>query len=261
MHSDRSDGRLPPDELLARAVEGGLDVISLTDHDLIGGLDPGVHEVGTRSIRVLAGAEVSGVHDGRELHLLVYFPGDPPAGFRDFCEAQVRARAVRYDTAVQAIGRDGVPVASDEAHRGELALTRHHLARALVQAGHAHDVGDAFARFAGHNNVPRIDTPFVDCIRIARSFGGITSWAHPPGEAVNRYLPAFAHAGLHGLEGLRPGTRREDRNRIKKAAKRHGLFLTGGSDWHGWSRAAPLGLFQIRGVDLAGFIDALEAAA
>lgn len=261
LHSDRSDGRFGPDEVLERAAAGGLDVIALTDHDIVGGLDPTVHQVGGRTVRVLGGSEISGSHNGREFHLLVYFQGDPPAGFRDFCEAQVRARAVRYETAVQNIGLEGVPNAPSDALEGRLSLTRHHLARALVDAGHADDIGDAFARHAGHDNVPRLDTPFVDCIRIARSFGGVTSWAHPPVEAVRDFLPAFAEAGLHGLEGIRPGLRRHDRQVIKKAAKRHGLFLTGGSDWHGWHNAGSLGLFQIRGVELRGLLDALDAAA
>ena len=86
MHSDRSDGRFSPEEVLERAVEGGLQVVALTDHDLIGAVDPGLHRIGTRDLHVLAGAEISGTHDGREFHLLVYFPGEPPAGFVDFKE-------------------------------------------------------------------------------------------------------------------------------------------------------------------------------
>jgi len=259
MHSDRSDGRYCPEEVLERAVEGGLQVIALTDHDLIGAVHPGVHRIGKRELHVLSGAEISGTHDGREYHLLVYFPGEPPVGFMDFCSEQVRARAERYDTAVQNIDLPGVPSAPAAARDGQVALTRHHLARALVQAGHADDMGEAFSRYAGHDNVPRLDLPFAECIRIARSFGGVTSWAHPPRQAVEAHLETFVQAGLQGLEGMRPALKRRERVFFKKAARRHGLFLTGGSDWHGWHASQRLGLFRLRGAQVAGLLDALAA--
>ena len=115
MHSDRSDGRFSPEEVLERAVEGGLQVVALTDHDLIGAVDPGLHRIGTRDLHVLAGAEISGTHDGREFHLLVYFPGEPPAGFVDFCSDQVKARARRYDAAVHNIALPGVASSPESA--------------------------------------------------------------------------------------------------------------------------------------------------
>jgi 3',5'-nucleoside bisphosphate phosphatase len=259
LHSSCSDGKLPPEGVLEQAARGGLDVIALTDHDLVGALEPRVHQVGGRAIRVLCGAEISGVHDGREFHLLVYFPQDAPPRFDDFCRRTVRARAERYEVARANIGLPGVRPAPPEAHAGDLALTRHHLARALVEAGHASDLSDAFARYTGSDNVPRLDLPFVECIREARACGGLTSWAHPPREAVERYLDTFVEAGLHGLEGMRPGLRRTDRRFYKKKARRHGLFLTGGSDSHGWRASERLGLFRLRGAELAPFLDALAA--
>ena len=133
MHSDRSDGRYPPEEVLARAAANGLDIIALTDHDLSPALVPGVHEVGGRQVRVIGAAEVSGVHDGRELHLLVYFPAAVPDAYSRFLVACAAARAQRYDEAVARLELD-LPVADDDARAGRRSLTRQHLARAMVQA-------------------------------------------------------------------------------------------------------------------------------
>lgn len=259
MHSSCSDGRFEPEEVLERAARGGLDVIALTDHDLIGGLDPGVHRCGDRLVRVVAGAELTGSHEGQEYHLLVYFAGEPPTAFRDLCRAQTRARARRYDAAVHALGIAELTPAPAHAHHGELALTRHHLGRALVALGHADHVGEAIRTFAGRDTVPLIDLPFVECIRVARALGGVTSWAHPPRQALIDHTPTFAAAGLHALEALRPHTRRADRVLCKKLARRFGLFFTGGSDWHGWRGASDLGMFQLRGDDLDPFRAALAA--
>ncbi|MFT7518661.1 MAG: putative metal-dependent phosphoesterase TrpH [Kiritimatiellia bacterium] len=259
IHSNRSDGRFDPVDVLERAAAGGLGTIALTEHDLVGSLDPGVHQVGSRRVHVISGAEVSGMHDGSEHHLLVYFPGEAPAGFRDFCAAQVARRVERYEQAVQRIGLPGIAPPSELARRGEMSLTRHHLARALIEVGHAKNLNDAFAKYASHGYVPRIEMPFTECIRIARSWGGTCSWAHPRIDALQKHLPVFVEAGLQGLEGLRPGLRRTDKNTVRKAAKRHGLYLSGGSDWHGWHDSNNLGLYRLTGHQVRGFLDALAA--
>ncbi|MCB9664521.1 MAG: phosphatase [Alphaproteobacteria bacterium] len=262
MHTNRSDGIVCPEEVVARAVASGLDVVALTDHDLTVDVAPGVHRDGSHAVHVLAGAELSGVHEGQEHHLLVYFPGDAPDAFRDFCAERCRERAVRYERSVEAIGLPGVEAPDAAACDGRRALTRHHLARALVDAGHASDVREAFQRFAddAHGHVPRVSLPFVDAIRIAREAGGVTSWAHPPLPALRRHLPAFVEAGLQGIEGLRPLLPARDRREIRALAKQHGLYVTGGSDWHGWA-GDTLGLFTVERHDLDGFLAALQAAA
>jgi hypothetical protein len=259
VHTSRSDGRFEAEHVLEQAAAGGVGVLALTDHDVVGPFDPGVHQVGQRRIRVVVAAEVSGTHHGREYHLLVYFPHAAPTGFQDFCQAQVRERAQRYDTAIGRLGLPGLAPAPAQAYSGELALTRHHLARAIVAAGHASDVGQALGRYTSGDAVPAFDVPFVECIRQARRFGGLTSWAHPPRQAVDQHLPELVRAGLQGLEGIRPGLRREDLKFYKGAAQRHGLFLTGGSDWHGWAGPSDLGLFQVQPDQVRGFLTALAA--
>lgn len=262
MHSDLSDGRFPAVDVLERCAAAGLHVVALTDHDLANAVDPGEWRFGSRTIRVISAAEISGTHDGREYHLCVYFPGDVPTGFRDFCAVRARERAVRYNSAAQSIGLPGLNCVDDEARDGRRALTRLHLAQALVQAGHVDSVGDAFARYAGdrHGHVPRVELTMVEAIRIARSFGGVTSWAHPPLKDVRKHLPTFVEAGLQGIEGFRPRLNARARALYKKCARTHGLFVTGGSDWHGWTDP-DLGLFHATDDELKGFIDALASAA
>ena len=83
IHSNHSDGRYPPEEVLRRASVGGIDVLPLTDHDQPPALKAGPQVVAGRTIRVLHGVEVSAMSGDEELHLLVYFPGEMPEEFRD----------------------------------------------------------------------------------------------------------------------------------------------------------------------------------
>lgn len=260
LHSARSDGRFEVDEVLRRCALGGLDVVALTDHDLPPDLTPGPREVEGRPLHLLGGAELSGTHQGREHHLLVYFPGAVPAGFAAFCADQCRARARRYAEAVQRLDL-GLTAPDDAAERGDRSLTRYHLARELWERGHVGHVREAFARYLGDGRgiVPPIEVTFPEAIAVARAHGGVTSWAHPPVELLEPFLRAFVDAGLQGLEGLRPAVSSADRRKYKSAARRFGLFLTGGSDWHGWGDEGELGLFRVEARDIEPFLAQLAA--
>ena len=256
LHTNRSDGRYEPDDVLARCARSKLDVVALTDHDLAAPIAPGPHEIDGHTVHVIAGAEVSGQHDGREFHLLVYFRDEVPEGFRAFCRQQMQGRAERYEQAVRSLDLPGLDGPDDAARRGERSITRLHLAKAVVEAGHAKHLRDAFHTFRQTDAVPRIALPFTEAIRIAREHGGITSWAHPPVRFVKEYLDTIRAAGLQGLEAHRPRVSTKDRRTLKKLAKRHGLVLTGGSDWHGWN-GHELGLFHVTRYELEPFLELL----
>lgn len=248
MHSTRSDGRLPPDEVLRQCAQHGLDVIALTDHDMAPVLPWGRHSVSGRNIRVLHGVELSTVHEDTEQHLLVYFPQEMPAGFAEFCRQLAVARAERYDEAIRRIDLPGLEPADEAARRGDRALTRTHLAKALVASGHARTLQEAFDRWAGERAglVPHVRLKFLTAIRHAVEAGGVTSWAHPKLEQAQAWIKDAAAAGLHALEVYRPGIARPRQDGLIKLAARSGLALTGGSDYHGWS-PGQLGAFSVSG--------------
>lgn len=231
VHSDRSDGRYAPDEVLRRAVAAGIEVLALSDHDLDPVLRPGLHEVEGKSIRVVAAAEVSGHHAGKEFHLLVYFRGVPPPEASAFLRRRAQSRARRYDEAMAHLGVDDRADAA--ANEGSRALTRYHMADVLQRSGRVARPHDAW-HLLGANVVPLIDLSFVDAIAAARSWNALTSWAHPAMADANRYMADFVRAGLHGVEAARPALDKSTRKGLRALAKKHGLFVTGGSDWHGW---------------------------
>jgi predicted metal-dependent phosphoesterase TrpH len=257
VHSDRSDGKYPPDEVLRRAAEGGLDVVALSDHDADPALPAGPTRIDGKPLHVIAAAELSGQHAGREFHLLVFFRGDPPPEARRFLRARAQARAERFDTAM---ARLGAPArAPGDAQRGDRALTRYHMAQALVDSGHVRRPHDAWTRL-GSDVVPLIDLGFVDAIRVARSWGAYTSWAHPPLAEAQRHLQAFVAHGLEALEVSRPSHDRATRNGLGRLAKRFSLGITGGSDWHGWWEGE-LGTFRFEHGPAELFLERLGVAA
>ncbi|MFT5682631.1 MAG: putative metal-dependent phosphoesterase TrpH [Myxococcota bacterium] len=248
MHSTRSDGKLSPEEVLRQCAVSGLDVIALTDHDMPPALPWGMQTVAGRGIRVLHGVELSTTHEDTEQHLLVYFPREMPAGFAEFCKQLVIARADRYDEAVRRINLPGLELADAAARRGEHALTRTHLSMALVEAGHAATLQEAFDRWAGSKPglVPHVRLSFLTAIRHAVAAGGVTSWAHPNLRQAREWVKEAASAGLHALEVYRPRMGKTRQDGLIRLAARNRLALTGGSDYHGWSHGQ-LGSFSVSG--------------
>lgn len=260
MHSNRSDGSEEPDEVLRQAARGGLDIIALTDHDLPSALPHGRVVVRGHPLWVLHGAEVSGVYQGVELHLLVYFRGQMPEEFATFLKGLAQGRADRYEQARENLALADVPMADEMARSGERALTRLHLAEALIQAGHVRSLQDAFNRYLGseHGQVPHVELSFEDAVKTALAAGGILSWAHPSIPQATKWARDIAALGVHGMEAYRPSISKEHRRKVRSLARKNGQLVTGGSDWHG--RRHRLGDFALQGQQAQAFADALQAA-
>ena len=179
-HSVASDGLEDAKTLVERAALAGLSALAITDHDLPPVIQPGRHTVGSADIRIIAGVELSTMHKGRELHLLVYFPEDMPSQYVQWCRSRAMWRAEWFDTCATALGLE---VRADaEARAGSRTLTRLHLAREVVSSGLSRSLRDAFDEHVGHKSsiIPPLNLAFLDALAEAKAAGGWTSWAHPP---------------------------------------------------------------------------------
>jgi predicted metal-dependent phosphoesterase TrpH len=235
MHSVESDGHHTPEQMLALAGAGGLDVMALSDHDLAPALTAGVHQVGGRTVRVIAAVELSTMHMQTEQHLLVYFPGQMPAEFSNWCTQRAIWRADWYDACLDALGLTAVPRADERARAGLRCLTRVHLARALVDAGVALSRDHAFKEWIGTHSgrIPPLALGLYEALGVAKEAGGWTSWAHPSPTLAEQWAPGLAEAGLCALEAWRPSGGKHRRDTLHRLAIRQGMAITGGSDWHG----------------------------
>lgn len=260
LHTTRSDGRYSPEFVLEQCAARGLHTVALTDHDVPPSVAAGDHTFGDRTLRVLHGAEVSVQHADREYHLLAYFPGQMPEAFQSFLRTRAQARAVRFNGALEVLGFDDIPRADPEALAGERALTRHHLARALVESGRAGSIHSAFQGPLARRRkvVPPIDLDAQDALHMMRSHGAIPVWAHPTVDDAEAHAATFRSWGLQGLEALRASLSGTASAKLTRIALRHGLVITGGSDWHGWTRR--LGSFRVRSRMVQPFLDLLEPA-
>jgi len=242
-HSVASDGQQPAEFLAEAAARAGLAALAITDHDLPPVLGHGERRYGDRTIRLVAGVELSTMHEGRELHLLVYFADAMPDAFAEWVRGRTLWRARWFNECAHALGLKEAK-ADAEAVAGRRTLTRVHLARAVVESGLASSLRSAFRDHVGHDSsiIPPLNQTFIDALSIAKDAGGWTSWAHPPPALAEIWAPEFARAGLDALETHRPV--KTARNRLATLANTHGMGITGGSDWHGWEKRK-MGSFRV----------------
>src|ERR1041385_4742101 len=94
-HSTASDGEYPPAEVVRRAAAGGIDVLALTDHDTLGGIEEATDAGATLGVRVIPGCEFSVAGPGGEMHLLGYFIPSGHSRVDEFLQDQRSKRVVR----------------------------------------------------------------------------------------------------------------------------------------------------------------------
>ena len=238
-HSTASDGTLTPVRLVTLAAARGLRVLGLTDHDTTAGLPEARSAAERHDLTLVPGVELSTHVAEGEVHVLGYFidPEHPR-----LVEALARFREAREGRASAIVGRlAAVGATIDLARVLEIAgggsIGRPHVARVLVESGHASSINDAFDRFLvrgrpGYVERYRLTPP--DAVRLVRAASGVPVLAHPHSVAdLDRLLPELVAAGLGGLEchygDYDDGLKRD----LLALAARHRLVATGGTDFHG----------------------------
>lgn len=263
VHSTASDGTVPPEEVVDRAIAGGLDVVALADHDTVAGVERARRAAAGKRIHIIPAVEMSSTFAGTDIHILGYFVDTRSDVFARHTLRTRERRDARMLEMVERLSRQGIKVSREQLdeQRGsdEVAWSRPHLARALVRAGHVRSVPQAFAKLIGNDRpayVPtRLATP-EEAIRLILGANGLPVWAHPPAELFQRLLPRLVRAGLRGLEVYRATRRAIGVAELEKAADDDGLVVTGGSDWHGPEGGTQLGDFFVTGDEVAAFLGA-----
>jgi len=253
MHTCYSDGADTPAQLVAKAAQQGLHSIAITDHDILAAL-PEAQQAGLDyGVEVLVGVELTVQYQQYDdIHLLGYFfdPAHTVLQARLALVQQHRVqRGVEMLERINALlvqqGQD--PLDSQRVlHSARGALTRPHLAHALVARGYATSVQNAFEHFLIPCNVPKAALSPEEAFHLIAQAGGVCSFAHPgtistDPEVMHPLLATFKAMGLVGLEVYHHRHYPDAIEFFQRCATRYGLVATGGSDYHGRPEGAVLG--------------------
>jgi predicted metal-dependent phosphoesterase TrpH len=239
-HTNQSDGSCSPAQLVHEAVRAGVTTLGITDHDTFAGYDQARASAGAAGLELVCGIELSTKLHGHSVHLLGYFLGDGGlAEFREWVldlQAARRERNVRLAARLRELGFD---ITLEEAEaRGRGMTGRPHFAQIMVEKGYVSGIREAFDQYldeSAQGYVFRREPQFAEGVERIRKAGGIASLAHPvrvKGD-VPALMPELRDAGLNAIEAYHSDHDEKDTELYVGLAKRYGMLVTGGSDYHG----------------------------
>jgi predicted metal-dependent phosphoesterase TrpH len=239
-HTNESDGSCSPAQLIEEAVRAGVTVLGVTDHDTFAGYDQALGPAAARGVELACGIELSTKLQGHSVHLLGYFPGrEGLPEFREWVvdqQASRRERNIRLAARLRELGFD---ITMEEAEaRGHGMTGRPHFAQIMVEKGYVTDIRQAFDDYldeAAKGYVYRREPQFAEGVERIRKAGGLASLAHPvrvTGD-VPTLMPELRDAGLNAIEAYHSDHGPRETELYLELAKRYGLLVTGGSDFHG----------------------------
>ena len=242
-HTTASDGTLSPRALVRKAVEHGVGVLAITDHDSTEGLAEAGDEAARHGITLVPGVEINCEIEranGRraEVHVLGYFVDVTDVTFQEFLSDRRRERVRRVEAMCERLAALGMPLPASEvfALAGDGAAGRPHVAQAMVDRGYARSVREAFDRYLGASGpvrAPRFDLPPADAVAVIRRARGVPVLAHPGLIGDDGVIPPLIAAGLLGIESYYAMHSAGQTTTYLGLCRERGLVATGGSDYHG----------------------------
>lgn len=244
-HSTVSDGLLAPAELVRRAKENGVELLALTDHDELGGLEEARTTAGELDLPFVDGVEVSiSWGDDQTVHI-VGLGIDPANQVLIDGLTQVRsgrdARAGRMAAELDKVGIHGAYEGALR-HAGNPSLvSRSHFARFIAEQGHAKDVKSVFDHWLAKGKPGYVEHAWAtleDALRWIIGAGGTAVIAHPGryrlSKAERRQLfVAFKDLGGRGIEVLSGANKDEEVREFSRIAREFDFLASRGSDFHG----------------------------
>jgi predicted metal-dependent phosphoesterase TrpH len=248
-HSTRSDGALTPAEVVAAAHAAGVELLALSDHDTVDGVDEALEAAAARGLGVVPATELSAIDGEREdLHILGYMIDHRSRALLDALDGFRADRARRARRMADALREAGLELAFPD--RGGAPVGRPHLAQAAfehpanrmrLREEHIVNFSQLLERYLvpGAPAYRRRTTPTVpEAIGVIHDAGGVAVWAHPfwdvdTGDEVVHLIDRFVADGLDGVEAFYI-THTEQQTRIAAGhCARRGLLATGSADFHG----------------------------
>ncbi|MBX3136976.1 PHP domain-containing protein [Candidatus Obscuribacterales bacterium] len=245
LHTTHSDGNWSPTELVAHAIKLKMDVIAITDHDTVSGIDEGVLAAGNK-LEIIPAVEINTIWidedgSGQDIHILGYFIDKTNAKLSELLQRQRAARLQQVERLVAILNEEGIPISMalvrSFAKGGPIGKV--HVTNAIVAAGGAPDVSAAYARFYDRNSkyfVARQSVTPIEAIDAIRAAGGLTSIAHPGMSSAQDHsdlIKQLTLCGLNGIEAYHSAHSDESVSKLLALADRLNLLVTGGSDCHG----------------------------
>ncbi len=192
---------------------------------------------------VIPGIEFSTEYQKQDVHIVGLYIDYHNTNFCQRLKAFVDSRNARNQKMCRLLTEAGFPITYEEllSEFPDAVITRAHYAKYMLERGYVKTMPEAFDRYIGDGcpcYIPREKVTPADAVKLVLSAGGVPILAHPvlyhmSDEALDSLTAQLAQAGLAGLEAVYSTYTASDERRMRALAKKYGLLVSGGSDFHG----------------------------
>ncbi|MBU1078121.1 MAG: PHP domain-containing protein [Spirochaetes bacterium] len=237
IHSNISDGTFSPYEIIDQSLKKGLKGISITDHDDIdhNHIDEAAREKG---LKYIYGMEFS--TDTNNLHIIGYNLDIENLRLKEYIDFQKNEREKALRKMCKKTVECGIPIQFKELKKfNTRSLGRPHMAAIMMEKGYVENFYEAFSKYLRNDKSVFVDYEkyhFLEIIDIILESNGTPILAHPGMLRDDVFQSIFKNAlkrGLAGLEAYYPRHSIRQTKTLIEIAKKNGLVITGGSDFHG----------------------------
>ena len=242
IHTYFSDGVFSPEKIVDTAIDVGLQVIALTDHDNILSYQVAqdyIKKTG-KNLEVIQGVEINTLYKNYEVHILGYMMDTNNKDFQEVLKIQQKARIEQVNKIIDLLAKkEGIKIRFEDIKKQVAeggSIGRPHIAKAITNAGGTSSVIEAYAKYIHDDSpvyVPRKTVTPQDAVEIIYDAGGIPVIAHPHDIDIAETL--IKELMTHGLRGIEAYHRKHSPACVEyfsSMAENLGLIVTGGSDFH-----------------------------
>ncbi len=241
-HSTASDGALSPEDLIARAIVQGVNVLALTDHDGTEGIAAAQKASQGTDLTLIPGVEISVTWGGGTVHIIGLNVDVDNATLQQGLMEMRTFRIGRAEKMAERLEKAGIAGALDGARQfaSDVMLGRLHFAQFLVKQGHAKNISDVFKRYLVRNKPGYVAgewASLTNAVTWITAAGGQAVIAHPArykmtATKLRRLITDFKAAGGVGIEVVSGRQHPEEVKNLARLAEQFELLVSCGSDFH-----------------------------
>ena len=240
IHTNHSDGFYSPEEIVLKAKEIELEVISITDHDNLSGINDAIKKGNEIGIEVIPGLEISSDIKDREIHILGYFIQTESQELERYLNFFRVERLKRANRIVNKLNMLGISLSIDDVMEvaKNSAVGRPHIAQAMLNRGLISSYYEAFNKYIGNGGPAfekKVHISPQSAFKIISDAGGLSFIAHP-GYMEESLLKELIDEGVDGIEVIHSSHSQHQVRFYRGIVNEYFLLECGGSDFHGGKR-------------------------
>ena len=244
IHTLYSDGVFSPEKIVDTAIDVGLQVIALTDHDNILSYQVAKDYLKKTNkedkLEIIQGIEVNTLYKNYEVHILGYFMDVNNSDFQNLLKMQQQARVKQTKEIINLLAKkEGIRIKFEDIKKQVAeggSIGRPHIAKAITNAGGTNSVIEAYAKYIHDDSPVYVQRKTVspqDAVEIIYDAGGIPVIAHPHDlDIAEDLIKELMQYGLRGIEAYHRKHSPACVEYFSSMAEELGLIVTGGSDFH-----------------------------